>query len=163
LDELIQNLQQLALAKRAEYSSSSATGGGGGVGGGSAGVSDASAATSNDKRFKSMLNLGSSNSAPVSVEPDINNMMSLSLAEHSRGVGQPYADPNRAKSMEFLLDEDNKTAVQVSLFFFSTTLLDLCTHSTYIYDGTKTIHRRRSTSSSRWQRHFFCELSSFSS
>lgn len=26
-------------------------------------------------------------------------------------------DPNRAKSMEFLLDEDNKSALQVSLHF----------------------------------------------
>ena len=116
LDELIQNLQQFAIAKRAEYSSG---GGGAGVGGGDA----SAAAAASDKRFKSMLNLGSSNSAPVSVKPDINNMMSMSMA-----VGGPtYADPNRAKSMEFLLDEDNKTQVQVRtlLFFFFILLLTL--------------------------------------
>jgi hypothetical protein len=106
LDELIQNLQLFCNNnKRAvEYSPQPLS-----VDSGSA------TANSSDKRFKSMLNLGSS-SAPVSVQPDIDMMMT----DPTSSVRVP--DPNRAKSMEFLLDEDNKSTVQVriSLTFLHT-------------------------------------------
>ncbi|XP_057374203.1 mucin-5AC-like [Daphnia carinata] len=96
LDELIQNLQLFCNSKRVvEYSPQPLS-----VDSGSA------TATTTDKRFKSMLNLGSS-SAPVSVQPDIDMMTDPT----SSSVRVP--DTNRAKSMEFLLDEDNKSAVQV--------------------------------------------------
>jgi hypothetical protein len=100
LDELIQNLQLFCNNnKRAvEYSPQPLS------------VDSASATANNsDKRFKSMLNLGSS-SAPVSVQPDIDMMMT----DPTSSVRVP--DTNRAKSMEFLLDEDNKSTVQVRIF-----------------------------------------------
>ena len=98
LDELIQNLQLFCNNnKRAvEYSPQPLS------------VDSTSATTNSDKRFKSMLNLGSS-SAPVSVQPDIDMMMTDSASS----VRVP--DANRAKSMEFLLDEDNKSTVQVRI------------------------------------------------
>ncbi|EFX89610.1 hypothetical protein DAPPUDRAFT_303196 [Daphnia pulex] len=101
LDELIQNLQLFCNNnKRAvEYSPQPLS------------VDSASATTTNsDKRFKSMLNLGSS-SAPVSVQPDIDMMMTDPTSSSSVRV----PDANRAKSMEFLLDEDNKSTVQVRI------------------------------------------------
>ena len=55
-----------------------------------------------DKKYKSMLNLGSS-SAPVSVQPDIDVMDATNRVP----------DASRAKSMEFLLDDDNKSTIQV--------------------------------------------------
>jgi hypothetical protein len=101
LDELIQNLQLFCNNnKRAvEYSPQPLS-----VDSGSA------TANSSDKRFKSMLNLGSS-SAPVSVQPDIDMMMTDPTSSSSVRV----PDANRAKSMEFLLDEDNKSTVQVRI------------------------------------------------
>ncbi|XP_045031102.1 serine-rich adhesin for platelets isoform X2 [Daphnia magna] len=71
-------------------------------------VDSGSATASSDKRFKSMLNLGSS-SAPASVQPDIDMMTDQTSSSSTVRV----PDANRAKSMEFLLDEDNKSTVQV--------------------------------------------------
>ena len=97
LDELIQNLQLFCNSKRVvEYSPQPLS------------VDSGSATATADKRFKSMLNLGSS-SAPVSVQPDIDMMTDPTSSSSVR-----VPDTNRAKSMEFLLDEDNKSAVQVS-------------------------------------------------
>lgn len=99
LDELIQSLQKFCTLPS----------GGNGVAAGGTGSSSSGA----DKRFKSMLNLGCSSSAPASVEPHINVTMTEAGSLAARGL----PDPNRAKSMEFLLDEDNKSAVQVLLHF----------------------------------------------
>lgn len=110
LDELIQNLQLFCTAsgnnsscnnnrRDVDYSTAQPLS-----------VEAGSATTNADKRFKSMLNLGSS-SAPVSVQPDID--MLTDPASSSRIAPDTN---NRAKSMEFLLDEDNKSTVQVNHF-----------------------------------------------
>ena len=122
LDELISNLQQLAQRKSSDYA--------GGlppshsVGQHSQCAADA-ATYHSDKRFKSMLNLGSppppssssSSSTSTSCAP-ISGVPISMMADSSSPNSSRIHDPNRAKSMEFLLDDDNKSTVQVSLFFF---------------------------------------------
>ena len=112
LDELIQNLQLFCTTNNkrdVDYSTTSGQS-----------VEAGSATTSTDKRFKSMLNLGSS-SAPVSVQPDI-DMLSCDPTSSSSSVRVADTTTNRAKSMEFLLDEDNKSTVQVRPHYRSLSL-----------------------------------------
>ena len=104
LDQLIQNLEIFAQSYRsASYNAAVAAAAAAAAP--AAGCDQASSAYYGaDKKYKSMLNLGSS-SAPVSVQPDIDMM---------DATGRCMADPSRAKSMEFLLDDENKSTVQVS-------------------------------------------------
>lgn len=130
LDELILNLQRFRAEFYTQGPIPGAPAGGGNSavdhGGATSGGGAPLQSNSSDKRFKSMLNLGSS-SAPVSVQPDINNSSMLDQGSAGSSGGEPNS---RAKSMEFLLDEDNKSAVQVSLFlrvfFFLLSVTPFC-------------------------------------
>jgi len=99
LDELIESLQRFRDDPTAASSATAVT-----------------STNTNDKRFKSMLNLGSSSSAPVSVQPDINNVINMSNNNSQNNENNPSDHSSRAKSMEFLLDEENKSTVQVYEF-----------------------------------------------
>ena len=103
LDDVIRHLERFAEAYRSpSYHAAAAAAAAAASSTGAAAAADASDAADGNKKFKSMLNLGWSSSAPVSVQPDVDMMMTSAMA-----------DPSRAKSMEFLLDDDNKHQVQV--------------------------------------------------
>ena len=122
LDELMKSLERLAL--RPHYSSatgsaahcadaSASADGGGPQAAHQSAAADASHSPCESKRFKSMLNLGCSASGHPHSQQTGRLDSALMDSPQSR-----RDDANRAKSMEFLLDEDNKSALQVTTFTF---------------------------------------------